>query len=97
MKQKAKYYYDKKCNPRTFERGEIYLLKEPVKEKLTDQYTGPHEILEILGNNNVKIAVGNDRTRIVHNNKFKKLRYIGERRAHVPDDSTPHPDPNRNG
>jgi len=74
-------------NPRTFERGEIYLLKEPVKEKLTDQYTGSHEILEILGNNNVKIAVGNDRIRIVHNNKLKKLRYIGERRAHVPDDS----------
>ena len=38
-KQKLKFYYDKKCNPQTFQRGDqVYLLKEPVKGKLVDQY-----------------------------------------------------------
>ena len=95
-KQRSKVYYDKKCNPRTFRRGDqVYLLKEPVKGKLTDQYTGPHEILEILRNNNVKIAINSNRTRIVHSNKLKKLRYIGERGAHLPEDDDPHPGPSR--
>jgi len=94
-KQRAKIYYDKKVNPKTFKRGDrVYLLKEPVKGKLADQYTGPHEVLEILDNNNIKIAIGKDRTRIVHGDKLKKLRYVGARGAHLPDD-TPHPGPSR--
>jgi len=40
-----------------------------------------HEILEILRNNNVKIAISS--TRIVHSDKLKKLRYIGERGAYL--------------
>jgi len=42
-----------------------------------------HEILEILRNNNVKIAISSNRTRIVHSDKLKKLRYIGERGAYL--------------
>jgi len=68
------------------------LLKEPIKGKLVDQYTGPHEVLEILDNNNIKIAISKDRTQTVHGDKLKKLRCIGG--AHLPDD-TPYPGPSR--
>jgi len=47
-KQRAKHYYDRKVNPRAFKYGDrVYLLKEPVKGKLADQYTRSHEVLEI--------------------------------------------------
>jgi len=35
----------------------MYLLKEPLKGKFDEQYKGPYKILEILGNNNVKLAI----------------------------------------
>lgn len=93
-KHRSKRYYDRKVNPRIFKQGDqVYLLKEPVKGKFADQYTGPHEILEVLNNNNIKITISRDKTRTVHADKLKKLRYIGERGAHLPDDGTPHPGP----
>lgn len=93
-KQRSKRYYDKKCNPQTFQRGnQVYLLAEPIKGKFADQYRGPYEILEVLKNNNVKLAVSKNRTRIVHCDKLKKLRYIGERGAHLLDDDAPTLDP----
>jgi len=36
-KIKSKYYYDKKINPYTFNKGDIYLLKQPQGGKLDDQ------------------------------------------------------------
>jgi len=44
----------------------VYLLKEPLRGKFDEQYKSPYKILEILGNNNKKLAISNKRTRIVH-------------------------------
>lgn len=48
----------------------MFLLKEPKKEKFSDQYTGPYKISEVLSNNNVKILYHNT-TRTVHTDKLK--------------------------
>jgi len=70
-KTRSKHYYDRRINPQNFQVGShVFLLKEPQKGKLSDQYTGPHTVLEILPNNNVKIQFFN-RTRIVHVDKLK--------------------------
>jgi len=52
----------------------VYLLKEQLKGKFDEQYKGPYKILEILGNNNVKLAISDKRTRIVHSDKLKVCR-----------------------
>jgi len=71
-KQRSKHYYDKKINPRMFNIGDYaYLLKEPRKNKLGDQYTGPYEIVEIYSNHNVRLKLSRDRTRVVHSDKLK--------------------------
>lgn len=70
-KERSKRYYDRKLNVQAFKEGDlVFLLKEPCKGKFADQYTGPHEILEILPNNNAKIQYKNA-TRVVHFNKLK--------------------------
>jgi len=70
-KTRSKRYYDRRINPQNFQVGShVFLLKEPQKGKLSDQYTGPHTVLEILPNNNVKLQFYN-RTRIVHIDKLK--------------------------
>lgn len=70
-KERSKRYYDKKLNVRTFKEGDfVFLLKEPCKGKFADQYTGPHEIFEILPNNNARIQYKNA-TRVVHFDKLK--------------------------
>lgn len=72
-KERSKRYYDKRSNPRDFKLGDkVFLLKQPT-HKLGDQYTGPHEIIEILSNNNVKLSIGAKTTRIVHTDKLKPL------------------------
>jgi len=56
-KEKSKTYYDRRINPYSFKiNDDVYLLKEPTN-KLGDQYTGPHKILEIVGNHNVKLRI----------------------------------------
>jgi len=52
----------------------VYLLKEPLKGKFDEQYKGPYKMLEILRNNNVKLAISDKRTRIVHSDKLKVRR-----------------------
>jgi len=48
-KERSKRYYDRNLNLQQFEKGKyVFLLKEPRKGKLADQYTGPHEIIELL-------------------------------------------------
>ena len=70
-KLKSKEYYDRRINPQNFKIGDlVYLLKEPKRGKFSDQYSGPHRVLEILENQNVMIEVkGIPRT--VHLNKLK--------------------------
>ena len=70
-KERSKHYYDRRTNPQNFQVGTyVFLLKEPAKGKFSDQYTGPHEVIEILPPCNVKILVKN-KPRIVHVNKLK--------------------------
>ncbi|KAL6420931.1 hypothetical protein ACFW04_013610 [Cataglyphis niger] len=70
-KERSKYYYDRKINPQNFRVGSyVFLLKEPARGKFSDQYTGPHEVIEILPQYNVKILIKN-KPRIVHINKLK--------------------------
>jgi len=58
-KIKAKYYYNKKINPRNFnKRDYVYLLKQPQKGKLDNQYLGLHLIINKIGNHNIKLAIG---------------------------------------
>lgn len=71
-KQKSKNYYDRKTNAQTFKAGDyVYLLKEPNKSKLGDQYIGPYKIISLLSNHNVKLAISRNKTRIVHEDKLK--------------------------
>lgn len=70
-KERSKNYYDKRARPYDFKLGQlVYLLKEPT-HKLGDQYSGPYQILEMLGNNNVKIGISARKTRLVHTDKLK--------------------------
>ena len=70
-KQKSKEHYDKKINPQTFKPGDhVFLLKGPKPGKFGDHYTGPHEVLEILNKNNVKIKIKKN-SRIVHPNRLR--------------------------
>lgn len=49
----------------------MYILKEPRKGKLGDQYYGPFPIIEKLNNHNVKLAISRNKVRIVHEDKLK--------------------------
>ena len=70
-KAKSKEYNNRKINPQNFKVGDTeYMIKEPRKEKLSEQYTGPYKVLEILPNQNVRIQ-SNGGTRVVHINKLK--------------------------
>ena len=71
FKLKSKEYYDRRINPQNFKiEYLVYILKEPRGGKYSDQYSGPHKVLEILENQNVMIEVkGIPRT--VHLNKLK--------------------------
>ena len=70
-KIKSKKYYDRKINPQTFKPGDhVFLLRGPKPGKFGDQYTGPHEILEILNRNNVRIRIKKN-SRIVHPNRLR--------------------------
>jgi hypothetical protein len=72
-KEKTKYYYDKKIlKTNKIKEGDmVYLLRESQKNKLSDQYRGPYKVLELTNKNNVKIDLGNNKTRIVHMDKLK--------------------------
>lgn len=69
-KERSKRYYNRNLNPQLKRGTHVFLLKEPRKGKLADQYTGPHEVIELLPPCNIKIRVGNQ-TRVVHMNKIK--------------------------
>ncbi|KAI4473711.1 hypothetical protein M0804_015215 [Polistes exclamans] len=69
-KIRSKVYYDRKARGQNHIVGQsVYLLKQPTS-KLGNQYTGPHQILEVLPKNNIKISYKNG-TRIVHKDKVK--------------------------
>ena len=49
----------------------VFLLKGGKIKKLDNQYTGPYEILEVLGKGNVKISYKGKPT-VVHINRLKR-------------------------
>lgn len=74
-KERSKRYYDRKINIHKFKVGDFaYLLREPQKGKLGDQYSGPFKILEVTKNHNVKLQMSSNKTRIVHQDKLKPSR-----------------------
>ncbi|XP_025267772.1 uncharacterized protein LOC112639094 [Camponotus floridanus] len=71
-KERSKRYYDRKVKACNVKVGDsVYLLREPSKGKLGDQYVGPYRILEVRKNHNVKLAISATRTRVVHVDKLK--------------------------
>ena len=74
-KEKSKEYYDRKINPQNFKiRCSVFLLENGELKKFENQYSGPYEVLEILGKGNIKISVKN-KPKIVNINKLR-LSYI---------------------
>lgn len=68
----SKRYYDRRSRPRDFSVGNlVYLLKEPLKGRLDNQYSGPYKIVGLLPNNNVKLEISRERYRVVHSDKIK--------------------------
>jgi hypothetical protein len=71
-KHRSKHYYDKRTRINRINTDDmVYLLKKPRKNKLSDQYTGPYKIISVLNNNNVKLDLGSNKTRVVHLDKIK--------------------------
>ena len=74
-KQKSKEYYNRKINPQNFKIGDsVFLLEGGELRKFENQYSGPYEVLEILGKGNIKISIKN-KPIIVNINRLR-LSYI---------------------
>ena len=73
--EKSKEYYDRKINQQNFKiGGSVFLLEGGELKKFENQYSGPYEVLEILGKGNIKISVKN-KPKIVNINRLR-LSYI---------------------
>lgn len=72
-KIRAKRYYDRGTRPCKFSpNDQVFILREPRKNKLESQYTGPHKVLEILQNGaNIKVLLNSGKIRIIHSDKAK--------------------------
>ena len=65
-KNRLKKYHARTINPRNFRIGDyVFLLKGPKPNKFVDHHSGPHKILEIIDQNNIKIQY-NQENKIVH-------------------------------
>lgn len=79
-KEKSKKYYDRNVNPLTLKKGDfVFLLKGGKIHKLQDQYSGPHEVLEVISKTNVRINMkrknsrsDNEKGLVVNINRLKK-------------------------
>ncbi|CAD6223579.1 GSCOCG00013004001-RA-CDS, partial [Cotesia congregata] len=59
-KIKSKELYDKKIKPLDISIGDnVFLQKGPKPHKFGDHYEGPHEVVEVLPDGNVRIKIGN--------------------------------------
>ena len=71
-KEKSKMNNDRKINLLEIKmRGNVFLLKGEKIKKLHNQYTGPHEVLDLLRKENVKINIKGKPT-VVHMNRIKR-------------------------
>ena len=72
-KERSKRYYHQKLNTKDFQVGEeVYLLKEPQVGKFDEQYAGRYKIIELIGDRNARIDLGNNKTKVVHVDKLKQ-------------------------
>lgn len=70
-KLKSKERYDKNLNVRQFKVGDYAFLKSgPKPKKLENQHAGPFEIIEVKGNQNIKIKT-NKKPMVVHANRLR--------------------------
>ena len=69
-KEKSKVYYDKKINPQNFKIGDYVFLLGGKLKKFENQYSGPYEVLEIIGKGNIKILV-KDKPKIANINGLR--------------------------
>lgn len=74
-KIRSKAYYDRRVNEQNFQVGDYVFLLTHGPLKLADQYSGPHEILQVLDNGNIQIRIRNS-SRIVHPNRLRISHYI---------------------
>lgn len=75
-KEKTKRYYDAKANPVNFKVGDMVLLLKKhkvnkLKDKLEQEYTGPHQIEQIIGNTNAYVRLAPNKYKMVHLNQLK--------------------------
>ena len=68
-KEKSKLYYDYPLDVKIGDN--VFLLKGGKIKKLDSHYTGPYEILEVLGKGNVKISYKGKPT-VVHIDRLKR-------------------------
>lgn len=76
VKEKTKRYYDAKANPVNFKVGDMVLLLKKhkvnkLKDKLEQEYTGPHQIEQIIGNTNAYVRLAPNKYKMVHLNQLK--------------------------
>ena len=74
-KAKMKHSYDKSARVKTFDVGDLVLVRKPgLRQKLGDSWDGPYEILEKLSPLNYKIKPpgGSRRSQVLHVNMLKK-------------------------
>lgn len=69
-KIRSKDYYDRCVNEQNFRTGDNVFMLTHGSLEFSDQYSGPHKILEILDNGNVRIAYQNS-SKIVHPNRLR--------------------------
>lgn len=70
-KERSKGYYDRTVNEKTFKVvSHVYLLKGSKPRKFGNHFTGPHEVLEVLDRNNIKIQFDKSH-KIVHANRLR--------------------------
>lgn len=70
-KIRSEAYYDRHLNEQNFQIGNYVFMLTHGSLKLSDQYSGPHEILEIFRDGNIRIRVPN--SKIVHPNRNQAL------------------------
>ena len=71
-KEKLLIFYDKKKCPLEVKIGDnVFLLKGGKIKKLNNHYTGPYEILDVLGKGNMKINIKRKPT-VVHVNLIER-------------------------
>ena len=70
-KQRSKKLYDRRINPQTFNLGKYaYLEYGQKKGKFGDHYSGPHGIIGVMKDGNIKLRVGRG-NRTVHPNRLR--------------------------